>query len=414
MGWLQRHTKSCLLAVAAAGLLAGCTGQRAAQPPRPTAPASPTSTTSSNPPPSTTTTTSTIAESVTPPRVDGSLGSQAVRKACTLLTRAEIAAEFGGPVGPSTPAYPYCEWLVGKDAFLALDYEPGVSYATLTQWTGMLEKVRGVGDDAMIGDNRYLYFTSGRNSFWLLWQQVGDFTGIHEPQLAALARDVLSHPIPAGPLAQPPPVPPGPPIYFAGDSTAAGPEWAWVTYHTGSPALRTLAEYQVGSGLVVPAYFDWPLHLLAIMAEERPKLVIYMGSANDGQDLPYGSGSAAVGTPAWRQVYGERVGATMSDLTRKGAKVLWIGEPAMQSPSLSAYMLDVDEVCAAEAARHPGVSFFNPGTVLNLPGWRYTPTVDIDGREVDVRLDGIHLNEAGSLFLADKIAPIVDRILGVR
>ena len=36
------------------------------------------------------------------------------------------------------------------------------------------------------------------------------------------------------------PAPPGPPIYFAGDSTAAGPEWAWDTYHATSPELQDL------------------------------------------------------------------------------------------------------------------------------------------------------------------------------
>ena len=75
-------------------------------------------------------TTSTGATSTTvarrrPARVDdGSLGNRATRLACTLLSRAEIAKEFGGPVGEPTPTYPYCQWLVGKNSFVALDVEP--------------------------------------------------------------------------------------------------------------------------------------------------------------------------------------------------------------------------------------------------------------------------------------------------
>jgi hypothetical protein len=342
---------------------------------------------------------------------DGSFGSQAVRKACTLLTRREIAAQLGGPVGPPTPAFPSCEWLVGKRSFLALTFEPGVAFSVATRWVSPLQVVPGLGSRALIANNRYLYFGSKHATFSLLWQKVGDFTNLHEKKLVALARDVLSHPVPPGRLGPPKPVPEGPAVYFAGDSTAAGPEWAWVTYHAAQKAISTLAEYQVGSGLVVPAYFDWPRHLLAVTAEERPKLVVYMGSANDGQELPYENGYAAVGSPAWRRVYGARVGHTMSELTKEGAKVLWVGEPAMQQPQLSRYMLAMDEVCRAEAKTHPGVTFFNPGSVLNLPGWRYTPFVVIGGQDVSVRLDGIHLNMAGSLFLADKLAPLITALL---
>jgi lysophospholipase L1-like esterase len=408
----KRHPRLALAVLCGAALLlAGCAAKPAST--RSTKPPAtyPSTTTGTMPPPSSTTTTT------TPParRVDdGSLGNWATRAACKLLDRGEIQREFGGPVTPATAVFPYCQWLVGKDGFLALDVEPNTPFKTATRWVVPLAKVTGVGTHAIIGDNRYMYFSDGPSSFWLLWQQVGDFTSLHETQLTALARDVLAHAMPSHEIASPPPPAPGPPVYFAGDSTAAGPEWAWVTYHTGIAPLRTLAEYQVGSGLVVPQYFAWPRHLLAEAAERRPKLVIYMGSANDDQDLPYKGGFAAVGTAAWRAAYARRVGSAMSWLTREGAKVLWIGEPAMQSPALSQAMLDMDEVCQAEAAAHRGVTFFNPGTVFNLPGWRYTPTAVVGGHRVDVRLDGVHLNTAGSILLADKLAPVIRRLLGVK
>lgn len=409
---MSRTAAVALCIAMAAAVLGGCSRARPDKPPAPSKSTSTTRQTTTTA--ATTSTTETTVSPVTSPRIDdGSLGSQASRAACTLLSQAEIRSQFGGPVGAATPANPYCEWLVGHDAFLALDYLPNVPFAEMTRFTGSLVTLRHLGTRAEIGDNRYLYLSDGRNSFWLLWQEVGDFTSLHQRQLTALAEDVLAHGPPEARLAAPKPVPPGPPIYFAGDSTAAGPEWAWVTYHTGRPTLRTLAEYQVGSGLVVPQYFNWEKHLLAVAAEQRPKLVIYMGSANDDQPLPYEGGFAAVGSPGWRKVYGERVGAIMSELTHEGAKVLWIGEPAMQNPALSLAMLDVDEVCHAEASRHPGVTWFNPGTVLNLPGWRYTATLPIGGHEVSVRLDGVHLNTAGSIYLADKIAPVVDKLMGV-
>jgi len=314
-------------------------------------------------------------------------------------------------VSVATPTYPYCQWLVGTDAFLALEVEPHTSFATATQYVDTLETVNGLGRQAMIANNRYLYFTASGTSYWLLWQQVGDFSELHTDELVALARDVLARVPRKRVWPAPVPVPAGPPIYFAGDSTAAGPEWAWDAYHVTSPKLRTLAEYQVGSGLVASGFFDWSRHLLAVVAARRPKLVIYMGSANDGQELLVDGAYQRVGSPLWRKAYAAGVAGIMASLVQEGAKVLWIGEPAMQDLQLSTYMQAMDEVCAEEAAKHPGVTFFDPGSVLNGPHGSYAATRMMDGQQVSVRLDGVHLNMAGSIYLANYVASYVSRLL---
>ena len=353
-----------------------------------------------------------------PGRVDdGSLGDQATRAACTLLSRAQIAAQFGGPVGWPTPTYPDCTWLVGKDAFLSLAVEEGVSFGRATRFVVPLEHVGGIGSSAMIANNRFLYFSARGSSYWLLFQQVGDFSSLHSAQLEALAREVVAHRLPSGKVGlprrswSPLRAPAVPPVYFAGDSTAAGPEWAYVD-ELATPATRALAEYQVGSGLLVPAFFDWSRHLLAVTAALRPRLVIYMGSANDGQDMLVGGVIRSVGSPAWRREYGRIVGGTMSALLREGTKVIWVGEPAMQDPTLSAEMKAEDQVIAAEARAHPGVVWFDPGAVLDGPGGSYRDSIVIDGKLTPVRLDGIHLNIAGSLYLARPIAQLAARLLG--
>jgi hypothetical protein len=348
---------------------------------------------------------------------DGSLGNRATRVACTLLSRAQIAGQFGGPVSWPVPTYPDCEWLIGSDAFLALSVEPGVSFAEATRYVVPLETTSGIGSASMIANNRFLYFTVGGTSFWLLYQQVGDFSSLHTAQLTALARDVAAHRMPRGNVGLPKPgrssqpVPAVPPVYFAGDSTAAGPQWAYVNQYE-TPAIGALCEYQVGSGLLVPSFFDWSRHLLAVTAELHPRLVIYMGSANDGQALLVNGAIAGVGSPAWRAAYGKIVGATMSLLLKEGTKVLWIGEPAMQDPTLSAEMQAEDQVVAAEAKSHRGVYWFDPGTVLDGPGGSYAGSLVIDGQLTPVRLDGIHLNIAGSLYLARYIARIATQMLG--
>ena len=58
-----------------------------------------------------------VAADAEPDRPDGSLGARNVRLACTLLTKQEIKAQFGGPVGKPTPTWPYCQWTIGRDAW---------------------------------------------------------------------------------------------------------------------------------------------------------------------------------------------------------------------------------------------------------------------------------------------------------
>jgi len=414
----RRSVFRAIGAVMAAAVIGGC--QAAASENRTTtintttvtATTSPAVTTTSEQP---TPTTAPVSRPTPRPRLDdGSLGSRATRLACSLLSRSEIRGHFGGPVGSATPTYPYCQWQVGTVAFLALSVEPQTSFRAATQYVQTLESVSGLGRAAIIANNRYLYFTESGTTYWLLWQKVGDFSLLHESQLVALARDVLARARVKRATAAPVLGRPGPPIYFAGDSTAAGPEWAWDTYHATSPELRTLAEYQVGSGLVSPGFFDWQRHLLAVVAALRPRLVIYMGSANDGQDLLIDNTFQPVGSRLWRKAYADRVAGIMTALVREGSKVLWIGEPAMQDAQLSSFMAVIDEVCAQQAARHHGVTFFNPGAVLDGPKGTYTGTLLINGQETSVRLDGVHLNIAGSIYLADYIADYVNRIIDVR
>jgi hypothetical protein len=71
----------------------------------------------------------------------------------------------------------------------------------------------------------------------------------------------------------------------------------------------------------------------------------------------------------------------------------------------------MDSVLAQQATEHAGVTFFNPGSVLNGPGGTYAATRLIDGQEISLRLDGVHLNMAGSIYLANYIAAFVKRLL---
>ena len=133
-----------------------------------------------------------VAGSPQPRLRDGSLGDENTKRACTLLTPAEIAAVFSGRVEDGTPIYPYCQWLVGDRAFVALHIDPTTPIDRTHAVTEVRYDVPGVGDGAFIASNRALYFGKNGVTYWILWQLVGDFSTVERDRLVALANDVLA------------------------------------------------------------------------------------------------------------------------------------------------------------------------------------------------------------------------------
>lgn len=123
---------------------------------------------------------------------DGSLGDADSKRACDLLTPSEIEAQFGGPVGDGTPIYPYCQWLVGDDAFVAVQiYRQPIDQAR--QFHPVRFDVSGLGDDGgYIATTRAVYFGRNGVTYSVLWQKVGDFTTVETQKLSALAQNVLA------------------------------------------------------------------------------------------------------------------------------------------------------------------------------------------------------------------------------
>lgn len=346
-------------------------------------------------------------------RSDGSLGDPDTRLACILLTRDEIHRALGGPVGEPTPEYPYCRWTVGDGGFLALN----VARRGTQQGSPVMFSVPKLGRGAYVGTNRYLYFARGPAAYWLLFQKVGEFTGVRTGALESLARDVLD-----GPFTGPPPAPTASldlsgavdgaasatttplRVFFAGDSLSAGPSWALWEDEVRDRAVSVSAEYQVGTGLVRPDYWNWYEHLAGVMAALDPPAVVFMSGGNDAQDIVVGGRDYPTWSPMWGRVYRQRVGALMSLLAARGRTVLWCGMPPMADPALSRAMAREDLIFRQEANRHPGVAYVDTWGLLQGAGGGFSPSLRLNGKTVPVRLaDGVHLNVTGSYLVARAI-----------
>jgi hypothetical protein len=194
-------------------------------------------------------------------------------------------------------------------------------------------------------------------------------------------------------------------LYIAGDSMAQVFGQSMVNLSEGTGLVLASLDYHVSSGLSRPDYFDWPQRLIDMLVEKRPDAVVALFGANDAQDVKYGGQVLKVDSMAWRSLYQRRVGEAMELLTRSGRRVYWVGNPIMRDKLYRARIAMMDRIYAAEAKKHPGVTYVSTWALMADEKGSYAESLrGEDGVPVLLRnADGIHLTRAGGDRMAGAV-----------
>jgi hypothetical protein len=447
--------------------IGACSSSPAAPPGAAPATAAPaTSTTVATTAPGTSSTSSTLP--VPPPAPPVAAYDNAVAaRACTLLSAQEIQAQFGAVVAEGVPIYPYCWWKVGDNGFVSLTIFDKKPISVFRSYTGLnVGNIPDVGESAFFASNKTLFIGVAGTTYNLQFERGAEWVDANRPRLIALSQFMLDRlgfvpppkPTTTTTTALPPPTNPDDPttlptlppptvaststttttrpkppvvappaalvaptapidvgrplsaeaplkIWVGGDSIAGGPAWAVgeAAKPTGVASVDT--EFQVGTGLARPDFFDWYRHLAAVADARDPDVMILLFGGNDIQplDLPAG-GSVSYGQPGWLDEYRRRVGQIMDTLAVRGRHVIWAGTPPMEDSSYNEKMAALNEIYQTEAAKHaPWVTYFDAWTMFSPPGEpgkfvRELP--DANGVPQKVRFDDIHYDIHGSELLA--------------
>ncbi len=160
------------------------------------------------------------------------------------------------------------------------------------------------------------------------------------------------------------------------------------------PAVHLVQDSVGDTGLANAAYFDWLATLPREIGQLHPKVVVVMLGGNDWQPFFAGPTKAVPGTAFWRSEYAARVAAMMSEATRAGALVEWVGLPPMSPASgLAHAAVALDAIYRAEARLHPGVTYFSSWKLFSNAAGQYSQYLpNAAGDLVAVRdPDGIHI-----------------------
>jgi hypothetical protein len=166
--------------------------------------------------------------------------------------------------------------------------------------------------------------------------------------------------------------------------------------------VRTVMASVGDSGLCNDAYFDWPVHLAALLATDHPQVVVVFLGANDDQGLYVDDVAAPPGGPAWVAGYTQRVDAMLGEIGRAGAQVVWVGMPPMANPDLDAAMQVENTIYQRQTDAVGGGLYLASAPVLGTAAGLYrSSAADGAGAPVALRTpDGVHLTPAGASLLA--------------
>ncbi len=199
-------------------------------------------------------------------------------------------------------------------------------------------------------------------------------------------------------------------VWVGGDSLSITPGESFVNLAPGTEVMdvaNNFVDGHVATGLSRPEVFNWPDHMLDVIAADQPNaLVITLGS-NDDQNLTGEGGVGPYASPEWMTEYRRRVGGMMDALTANSDRILfWIGVPVLRVRSEDRYN-PINQIYREEAAKRAGrVVYIDLDTPFRGPDGGYADYVN----GVQVRTpDGTHFSRAGGDEVAQMVIDAMNR-----
>jgi hypothetical protein len=168
-------------------------------------------------------------------------------------------------------------------------------------------------------------------------------------------------------------------------------------------------DSQGDTGLSNENYYDWPAHLQQDLATVHPQIVVIFLGANDGQGFDVNGVAEEYGSPEWISAYTQRVDEMLQESNSAGARVVWVGMPLMQDPTLNSEMLQIDGIFQEQSAKYPGTLYMSSTPVLCPDGqFTFSITTSAGQSEVIRTPDGVHLTTPGAELVAQAVMSGID------
>jgi len=177
-----------------------------------------------------------------------------------------------------------------------------------------------------------------------------------------------------------------------------------------APGVRVVDKSDGSSGFVRDDHRDWPATIGGMIEAEKPAIVIMMAGANDRQQF---SGGQTLLSDEWDREYQARIGAFLEAVKKTGRPVVWVGQPAFKTKSMTNDVLAFNELYRNATEKAGGTfvdvwdGFVDQSGSFTLSGF------DMSGQTARLRNnDGIGLTPAGKRKLAFYVEKPLRQMLG--
>jgi hypothetical protein len=203
-------------------------------------------------------------------------------------------------------------------------------------------------------------------------------------------------------------------ILEIGDSVGSDLGGGLFTELRSSPKIHLDLASKPSTGLSNAWYYNWPVHLKALLQQVHPELTIVLLGGNDEQGIDVDDHSAYFGEPAWRTQYAKNVALMMNEATAAGSEVLWVGMPVMAPQGYSEGMQIINSIFAKEAKAVAGVTFLPTWNLFASKNGGFQSSAYVNGVEQTIREpDGIHPTVVGENVLATYVVEKLHTIYGL-
>jgi hypothetical protein len=170
------------------------------------------------------------------------------------------------------------------------------------------------------------------------------------------------------------------------------------------------------TGLARPDFYDWQVVGPAKAKTSPADAVVVMFGGNDAQALRMGTTKNAGwihwGEENWESEYRQRIRSLCDAIAPAPVQIYWVGMPVMRPEKLNARVQLLNQIYRSEMALRSNAAFIDIWDLLADEDGNYSHRLQIGDMRKKTTLragDGVHLTVAGAHYLADTVAPIIDR-----
>ena len=186
-----------------------------------------------------------------------------------------------------------------------------------------------------------------------------------------------------------------------GDSLGNDLGWGISRHLAATSGLNMVQMDKSSTGLANSWFYDWPVQLNAFLHQYHPQLLLVFLGGNDEQGMTIDGSAVPFGEPTWNKAYLGYVREVVTDATRAGAYVMWIGMPIMQQPTYSQGMTILNSLFEQGVTSEPNATFVPTWSLFSNPQGQFQSQAAVNRVETTLREpDGIHLSFSGEDVLA--------------